>query len=266
MQRRLDDEQELRSAIASGEIVAWYQPQVDLKTGRIVGAEALARWAHPTRGLLDAFHFVPLAEEAGFVRAVDGCIVQSAVQTRAVLAPDAVDDSFRIWCNVSAEQFTRTHPTERFARLLERVGCDPNAIGIEITESAVLADTDAAAHEVAAARALGIKVALDDFGTGQSSLTLLRSLPIDAVKIDRTFVRGITREPRDAAIVGRLVALAHDLGLAVVAEGVETPEQARLLREIGCCYGQGYLWARAVPVDELLRQVRAQDYLTAPRA
>ena len=149
-------------------------------------------------------------------------------------------------------------PAQELAVLLEHTGCDPNLIGLEITETAVLPDVAAAAREIAAAREMGIKVALDDFGTGHSSLTLLRSLTIDRVKIDRTFVCEFTRDPRDAAIVRRVIALAADLGLDVVAEGVETPEQAGLLLEMGCLRAQGYLWAKALPIDELRTRLDAQ--------
>ena len=159
---------------------------------------------------------------------------------------------------MSANQLTRARPTERLAGLLERTGCDPNLIGIEITETAILPDVEAAAREITAARNLGIKVALDDFGTGHSSLTLLRSLPIDKVKIDQTFVRELTRDARVVAIVRSVINLAADLGLDVVAEGVETTEQARLLGELGCNYAQGYLWARAMPIDSLTQQLRTQ--------
>jgi diguanylate cyclase (GGDEF)-like protein len=254
---RLEDEQELRDAIANDEITAWYQPEVELHTGRIVGAEALARWAH-AGGIREAWSFVPLAEEAGIVFALDDAIVSRAVETRARLALAGVDDTFRIWCNVSANQLTRARPTERLAALLERTGCDPNLIGIEITETAILPDVDAAAREIAAARKLGIKVALDDFGTGHSSLTLLRSLPIDKVKIDQTFVRELTRDARVVAIVRSVIKLARDLGLDVVAEGVETTEQARLLEELGCNHAQGYLFARAMPIDALTQRLKVQ--------
>jgi diguanylate cyclase (GGDEF)-like protein len=258
IQRRLEDEQELREAIANDDITAWFQPEVELATGRIVGAEALARWAHAT-GIREAGTFVPLAEESGLVFALDDAIVSKAVDARAALATlGVVDDNFRIWCNVSANQLTRARPTERLAGLLDRSGCDPNLIGIEITETAVLPDVTAAAREIAAAKNLGIKVALDDFGTGHSSLTLLRSLPIDKVKIDQTFVRELTRDPRVVAIVRGVINLADDLGLDVVAEGVETTEQARLLGELGCNYAQGYLWARAMPIDSLTQQLRSQ--------
>jgi diguanylate cyclase (GGDEF)-like protein len=252
IESRLDDEHALRDAITKSRIVAYYQPEVDLLTGRFVGAEALARWEHPERGVLDAGRFVPLAEETGLVFGLDDAILADAIATRVALAASGiVTDDFRIWCNVSATHLTRGMPTRALAALLDRTGCDPNLIGLEITETAVLPDVTAAAREIAAARKLGIKVALDDFGTGHSSLTLLRSLTIDRVKIDRTFITEFTRDSRDAAIVRRVIGLAHDLGLDVVAEGVETPEQARLLVELGCPRAQGWLFAKALPIAEL---------------
>jgi diguanylate cyclase (GGDEF)-like protein len=266
IESKLDEEHALRDAIGNGEIVAWFQPEVDLWTGRFVGAEALARWRHPERGMLDASAFVPLAEETGLVFALDDAIVASSAATRARLSADGYGDEFRIWCNVSATHLTQTMPAAQLARLFEQTGCDPNLFGIEITETAVLPDVTAAAREIAAARGLGVKVALDDFGTGHSSLTLLRSLTIDRVKIDRTFVTEITRDERDAAIVRRVIALARDLGLDVVAEGVETPEQARLLAELGCARAQGFLWAQALPIGELRARIDGQCAPGAARA
>lgn len=259
IQRRLGDEQELRDALARpNDIRAWFQPEVELLTGRIVGAEALARWMHPERGLLDASQFVPLAEEAGLVFTLDDRVVTAAVDARAGMARGGTDPTFRIWCNVSSGQLTRPGPTARLARLFAMAGCEPSQIGIEITETAILPDVKAAAREIAAARELGIKVALDDFGTGHSSLTLLRSLPIDRVKIDQTFVRELTRDAKDTAIVRSVITLANDLGLDVVAEGVETVEQASVLAELGCRYAQGYLWAPALAIDELTQRLDAQ--------
>jgi EAL domain-containing protein (putative c-di-GMP-specific phosphodiesterase class I) len=217
-----------------------------------VGAEALARWPH-TDGIREAASFVPLAEEAGLVFAVDGAVCRNAMEARAGLAAIGISNDFRIWCNVSANQLTRARPTERLANLLERTGCDANLIGIEITETAILSDVAGAAREITAAKKLGIEVALDDFGTGHSSLTLLRQLPIDKVKIDQTFVAELASDAKVVAIVRSVINLARDLGLDVVAEGVETTEQAKLLSELGCQYAQGYLWARAMPLDELTR-------------
>jgi diguanylate cyclase (GGDEF)-like protein len=259
IQRRLENEQELREALANNEIIAWYQPEVELRTGRIVAAEALARWAHPD-GMREASTFVPLAEEAGLVFAIDAAVGRDAAQARAELAANGIGGDMRIWCNVSANQLTRVQPTERLVGLLERLGCDPHLIGVEITETAILPDVEAAAREITAARKLGIKVALDDFGTGHSSLTLLRKLPIDKVKIDQTFVAELTHDPRVVAIVRSVINLATDLGLDVVAEGVETAEQARLLSELGCQYAQGYLWARAMPLGALTCRLRDQQF------
>jgi diguanylate cyclase (GGDEF)-like protein len=259
VQRRLDDEQDLREALADDQIKAWFQPEVDLETGRIVGAEALARWIHPTRGVIDAAHFMPLAEDVGLVFAIDDRVVTSAVELRAGLMGSGIDDTFRIWCNVSAGQLARVKPTERLVTLLERTGCDPTLIGIEITETAILADVAGAAQELARARRLGIKVALDDFGTGHSSLTLLHSLPIDRVKIDQTFVRELSCGGAAAAIVRSVLTLGNDLGLDVVADGVETADQVRLLRELGCRHAQGYFFARALPIDELTRRLHLQQ-------
>ena len=240
IQRRLGDEQELRDALAAGDIVAWFQPEVELRTGRIVGAEALARWTHAERGLIDAAQFVPLAEEAGLVYTLDDTIVRCAVEARARSrgqrcrrrVPDLVQ---RVGRPVHAGP---ARPNGSSA-CSSAPGCSPNMIGLEITETAILPDVQAAALEIAAARELGIKVALDDFGTGHSSLTLLRSLPIDRVKIDQTFVRELGRDDRATAIVRSVVTLAKDLGLEVVAEGVETIEQAQVLAELGCQYRAG---------------------------
>jgi EAL domain-containing protein (putative c-di-GMP-specific phosphodiesterase class I) len=175
-----------------------------------------------------------------------------------------IDDEFRIWCNVSAGQLARVKPTERLISLLERTGCDPAFIGIEITETAVLADVALAAQELAVARRLGIKVALDDFGTGHSSLTLLHSLPFDRVKIDRSFVRELSGGGAAAAIVRSVITLGQELGLDVVAEGVETTDQVKLLRELGCRYAQGYLFARVLPIEELTRRLHAQQFAGTP--
>lgn len=259
IQRRVDDEQELRDALALGQIIAYYQPQYDLLTGRIVGAEALARWKHPERGVLGAVSFIPLAEESGIVYALDGKIISDAIAARVQLRERGVGDDFRIWCNISARQLARGAPAEQLSTLLARAGCSPSAIGIELTETAVLPDVQTAAVQISQARRLGVTVALDDFGTGHSSLTLLRSLEIDAVKIDRSFVRDLTLDRTDLAIVRSVITLAHDLGLNVVAEGVETTEQAEVLVGLGCTRAQGFLYSQAVSFNTLVRALDAQS-------
>ncbi len=259
IQRRVDDEQELRDALALGQIVAYYQPQYDLLTGAIVGAEALARWKHPERGVLAAGAFVPLAEDSGIVFALDGKIIGDAVQARVKLRERGIGDDFRIWCNISARQLARGVPAEQLSALLAKAGCSPSAIGIELTETAVLPDVHAAAVHIGQARRLGVKVALDDFGTGHSSLTLLRSLEIDAVKIDRSFVGDLTLDRTNVAIVRSVIMLAHDLGLSVVAEGVETTEQAEMLVALGCTRAQGFLYSEAVSFKDLQQALDAKS-------
>jgi diguanylate cyclase (GGDEF)-like protein len=262
IQRRVDDEQELRDALALGQIMPFFQPQVDLRNGTIVGAEALARWKHPERGVLGAPNFVPLAEESGIVFALDGKIISDAIAARVRLRDRGIADDFRIWCNISARQLARGAPAEQLSALLARAGCSPSAIGIELTETAVLPDVELAAVHIGQARRIGVKIALDDFGTGHSSLTLLRSLEIDCVKIDRSFVRDLTLDRIDLAIVRSVITLANELGLNVVAEGVETTEQAELLVELGCLRAQGFLYSEAVSFNTLVRALDAQALLT----
>ena len=256
--RRLDDERHLIEALSAGQIVPYFQPQIDLATGRIVGAEALARWEHPERGVLGAPHFIPLAEETGLITQVDDVVIAQAIRARVALEELGAAEEFKIWCNISPRHFARVEPVARLAGFLERAGCSPNGIGVEITETAVLSDMDAAARELAEARRLGIAIALDDFGTGHSSLTMLQRLPIDEVKIDQEFVRDLGVDPTDTAIVRHVAALARDLGLTIVAEGVQQEAQAVMLEQFGCHRAQGFLYSPAVPLASLAEMLKRQ--------
>ena len=250
--RRLDQEDELRRGLSAGEIVAHFQPQIDLTTGRVVGAEALARWNHPTRGVLSAAEFVPLAEQSDLILEVDTAIRASAIDARLALTSAGCGPDFRIWCNISAYQLTTADPIADLLGRLESVGCDPSGIGIELTETAVMAHLEIAARQIERVRGLSVRVALDDFGTGHSSLTLLRTMSVDELKIDRTFVTGMVTDGRDLAIVRAMCTLGNDVGLVLVAEGVETLTQAAWLSRLGCDRAQGYLWSPAVPLGEFL--------------
>ncbi len=255
--RRLDREDELRRALSQGEIIAYFQPQVDLVTGRVVGAEALARWNHPTRGILSAAEFVPLAEQSDLILEVDAAIRSSAIAARVALADAGCAPQFRIWCNVSAHQLTTADPIADLVTQVEAAGCDPSGVGVELTETAVMAQPEAAAAQMERVRGLSVRVALDDFGTGHSSLALLRSMSVDELKIDRTFVAGMMTSGRDLAIVRAMCTIGREVGLVIVAEGVETLAQASMLTRLGCDRAQGFLWSPAVPLGELLVLVRS---------
>jgi diguanylate cyclase (GGDEF)-like protein len=256
--RRLDDERLLIEALGAGQIVPYFQPQIDLATGRIVGAEALARWVHPERGVLGAPHFIPLAEETGLITQVDDVVIAQAIRARVRLEELGAPVDFKIWCNISPRHFARVEPVARLAGFLEHAGCAPGGIGVEITETAVLSDMDAAARELGEARRLGIAIALDDFGTGHSSLTMLQRLPIDEVKIDQEFVRDLGVDPTDTAIVKHVASLARDLGLTIVAEGVQHQAQAVMLEQFGCHRAQGFLYSPAVALRSLAEMLERQ--------
>jgi diguanylate cyclase (GGDEF)-like protein len=248
--RRIDEEHELRKAIELEQIVSWFQPEVDLHTGRIVGAESLARWVHPERGVLSAGLFVPLAEESGLVHELALCLNRDATRARASLR-GVMGADMRIRLNVSAAQLMYPEQLDAFLQHLDEIELDPRLIGFEVTETAVINDLDIARRWLDQARAAGITVALDDFGTGYSSLALLSQLPLDGVKIDLSFVREMMTSTAARAVVLATVELADVLDLQVVAEGVETPEQAAALREVGVHRAQGYLWSPAVPLATL---------------
>ncbi|MGO8870024.1 MAG: putative bifunctional diguanylate cyclase/phosphodiesterase [Acidimicrobiales bacterium] len=253
--RRLDREEALRTALAEHQIVAHFQPQVDLRDGRIVGAEALARWHHPDRGVLSAAEFVPLAEESDLILDIDAAVRRSAVDARLALQHAGCGSGFRIWFNVSAHQLATADPVADLIADLSRARVDPEGIGVELTETAVMAHVDVAVRHIDAVRRAGIHVALDDFGTGHSSLSLLRSMAVDELKVDRSFVSGMASDPRDLAIVRAMTSLGRELGLVVVAEGVERLAQVAGLRHLHCDRAQGFLWSPAVPIDQLLSLV-----------
>ena len=254
--RRLDHEEALREALADGQIVAYLQPQIDLSSGRVVGAEALARWNHPDRGVLSAADFVPLAEESDLILEVDAVVRRSAIEARVALAHAGCSPDFRVWCNVSAHQLTTADPVEDLLDDLHRANCDPRGVGVELTETAVMAHLAAAADRIEEVRQMAVRVALDDFGTGHSSLALLRSMTVDELKVDRSFVSDMATDERDMAIVRAMTLLGKELGLLVVAEGVETLAQSTLLADLRCDRAQGFLWSAAVPLGQFLPLVR----------
>lgn len=246
--RRLGLEMELRQAVANGELELHYQPKVDLATGNPVAAEALVRWRHATRGLVPPADFIPLAEESDLILALGDWVLDEACRQAAVWRNCGFE--LKLAVNVTARQLDKGDLAERIARLTELHGIPPSTLEIEVTESMVMTHPDQAAMLLASLREIGVSVAIDDFGTGCSSLACLRRLPIDVLKIDRSFVMQADCDEEDAEIVKTIVALSKTLRLAVVAEGIETAGQEALLRSIGCDRGQGYFFSRPLPAAE----------------
>jgi diguanylate cyclase (GGDEF)-like protein len=245
---RLELQNGLRLGLARDEFVVHYMPQMDLRSGRLTSFEALVRWRHPARGLVPPGDFIPLAEESGLIlpigeRVLRAACVQSRDWRRAGLPP------VRLSVNFSARQFQHQNPLRLVTRVLEDTGLEASALELEITESAVMKDADAALATLRSLKTLGVRLSIDDFGTGYSSLSYLRSFPIDALKVDRSFVRDVAVRGEDRAIVAAVIALGHSLGLRVIAEGVETTAHLDCLRELGCDEVQGYHVGRPVPPE-----------------
>jgi EAL domain-containing protein (putative c-di-GMP-specific phosphodiesterase class I) len=234
-------EADLHRALERDELRLHYQPVVDLVTGTAVGHEALLRWEHPELGLLGPDRFVRLAEDTGLIVALGGWALARACADWA-----SSGRSGNLAVNLSARQLLDPEVVDVLVGILRRTGLAPHRLVLEVTESVLL--TDVAATQVAALRALGIRVAVDDFGTGYSSLSLLRELPVDVLKVDRTFVSRMGEDRPTDAVLGAIVSLADALDLELIAEGIETEVQARALRSAGCRYGQGFLFGRPQPL------------------
>jgi EAL domain-containing protein (putative c-di-GMP-specific phosphodiesterase class I) len=244
----LEDVQELRTGIEQDQLEVFYQPQVDMTDGSIGSVEALARWRHPSRGLLEPSEFIDLAEVSGLILALGRRVLRVACRQAAEWA-DTLAQPPAVAVNVSASQLDDETFPETVREALAESGLPPDLLVLEITESALMSDTDRALRVLKALRAQGVHLAIDDFGTGYSSLIHLKRLPIEEIKIDREFV-GVDQTGDDRSIVRAMVSMAKALALHVVAEGVETAGQAAALQELGCNVAQGYLYGR--PVDAAL--------------
>ena len=244
---RLDLEDDLRLALERDELVVHYQPLIDLASRRTIGFEALVRWNHPARGMVPPLAFIPLAEETGLILPLGRAVLRAACrQAAAWRSEGAHGASVFVSVNLSARQFAQPELPDEIAAVLAETGLEPSGLELEITESVLMDQSERGVQALAAVRALGVRLVLDDFGTGYSSLSYLKHLPLDTIKIDRSFVSGIG-EPADRSIVEAVVSLAHGLGIGVVAEGIETETQRRILMRIGCDTGQGHLFSPAVP-------------------
>jgi diguanylate cyclase (GGDEF)-like protein/PAS domain S-box-containing protein len=249
---RLDLEIDLRGAVARQEFRLHYQPVVDLTSGRIVEVEALIRWEHRQRGLLPPSDFITLSEETGLIVPIGMWVLEEACrQVHAWQAEYETKPPLILSVNLSARQFQQASLVPDIAELLQETGLPPSCLKLEITESVVMQDAPATLARLHAFKALGVQLAIDDFGTGYSCLSYLKRFPIDVLKIDQAFVRGLGADPEDTAIVRAIVTVAKNLDLSVTAEGIETVEQLTHLRELGCDRGQGYYFARPLAADPL---------------
>ncbi|MEO8272845.1 MAG: EAL domain-containing protein, partial [Chloroflexota bacterium] len=245
--QRLDVEVELWTALERDELIVHYQPILDLRTLRVVGFEALARWQHPSRGLVLPVDFIALAEESQLIIAIGRVILEKACRQARLWRRRWPDENLSMSVNLSPRQFVDPDLANGISQVLRTTGLEPCALELEITESSVMDRTESSLGVLRELRALGVRIVLDDFGTGYSSLAYLRQLPLDTIKVDRSFVTDLDVQDPNVGIVRAVVSLAHGLGITVVAEGIETDEQARRLRELGCDMGQGYAWAH--PAD-----------------
>lgn len=264
--RRLEIERDLRRAIRRKEFVAHYQPIIDLRTGKIVKVEALVRWNHPDQGLLPPGAFLPVAEETGQVTAIDALLLEMASAEIAgwnLAHPEREPLSLAV--NLSARDFRKSDLVEQIEATLREAGCDPDWVKFEITESTMMQDIDTARTVLNRLRDIGIRFAIDDFGTGYSSLSYLQRLPLDTLKIDRSFIDGLGGDDDDELMVQTIISLATALSLVVVAEGIETEVQLERARELGCDRAQGYFIARPAPFEELIPLLINQQELIASR-
>ena len=236
----------LRRALAQGEFQVYYQPQVDIATGQIIGAEALVRWQNPDRGIISPAEFIPLAEETGLIIPIGEWVLLSAcAQTASWLA--AGFSPFKISVNLSARQLSDPELKARIVQILETTGLDPANLELEMTESAVVENATVAGTTLNELKALGIRIAVDDFGTGYATLGYLKQFAFDSLKIDQIFVRKANEDAQNAAITTAVILLGHSLNMTVIAEGVETEAELAFLRDQQCDIMQGYLFSRPEP-------------------
>jgi EAL domain-containing protein (putative c-di-GMP-specific phosphodiesterase class I) len=249
---------DLRHALERSEFVLHYQPQIELATGRVIGAEALVRWNHPERGMVMPMRFIPAAEESGLIIPLGAWVMheacrQAAAWRRAGLPPLVMA------VNLSAVQFRRGDVEQTVIAVLEAAGLPPEWLELELTESILIHESEGALATVRRLKQQGVRFSIDDFGTGYSSLSYLKRFEIDKLKIDRSFVRDLAVDPDDAAIVRAIIQMARSLGLSTIAEGVETDEMLSRLRAFGCDEAQGYYFARPMPVQDFERYLHEQN-------
>jgi EAL domain-containing protein (putative c-di-GMP-specific phosphodiesterase class I) len=254
---RMQIESDLHKALEQENFVLFYQPQTDLITEHLVGAEALIRFQHPINGLMAPNHFIPILEDTGIIIRLGEWILQTACQQFKVWLDNELPIE-HISVNLSPHQFRSKRLTKMVAEAIENSGIPAHCLELEITESLLLEDTKNAMHTLHSFQEMGVRVTIDDFGTGYASLNYLKRFPVDCLKIDKSFIDGVAVDPQDAAITVATIDMAHALGLRVIAEGVETIDQRDFLRDHGCDLAQGFLYSP--PIEQHAFHEWAKQY------
>jgi len=258
VRERIELEVKLRNAIEKQELCVFYQPQMDIASNRIIGAEALVRWQDPIEGLIPPVHFIPIAEETSLIVEIGEWVLRETCK-RGRQWLDMGLPSLNLSVNVSPHQFRRSNINALVTKVLAETGFPAGQLELEITESGLMGNQDKATDILNNLRTQGIRLAIDDFGTGYSSLAYLKHFPLDTLKIDKRFIDEIPHNNGDMEIAATIVAMGHTLGFKVLAEGVETPEQLAFLRKIGCDTYQGFVKSCPIPAEEFAELVRAQQ-------
>ena len=255
-------ETELREALRHGEFALVYQPILALKTNELVSVEALVRWQHPARGFVSPAEFIPVAEESGLIAPLGGWVLREACRE---LAAAQLPESVSVSVNLSSKQLVLPSIVDEVSAVLSETGLLAQQLKLEVTESAIIENQDLARAHLTALQRLGVQIVMDDFGTGYSSLSHIHSLPIQLLKIDRSFVSQMGEDETNLEIIRAILSLAQSLDLEVVAEGVETEAQRAALRDLQCSYAQGYLFAKPLPLKEVLNLYPAHPYALAQK-
>lgn len=249
---QLQLEIDLRKAIQADELAVYYQPIVSLQTGKITGLEALVRWQHPVQGFISPAYFIPIAEETQLINQIGRLVLYKAChQVREWQCQGIVDQTFNISVNLSARQFAQPDLIEQITQILDSTNLAPCCLKLEVTESAIMDNLQAAAEVLHCLRSRRIQLSMDDFGTGYSSLNYLRLFPMDNLKIDRSFIQGLDETTQDLGLVPIIVAIAQKMNMRVIAEGIETAAQLQHLRQLQCDYGQGFFFSKPLPAEQI---------------
>ncbi|HAN73141.1 MAG TPA: GGDEF domain-containing response regulator, partial [Planktothrix sp. UBA8402] len=260
LSERIDLEVALRYALEREEFELYYQPQVSLKTGNIIGAEALIRWKHPQKGMISPIKFIPIAEETGLIEPIGEWVLSQACQHSKAWRSQGLGN-LRVAVNLSGRQFQTPNLCQKLMEILLSTGCEPDYLELELTESLLIRDPELSIPQLQALKALGVTIAIDDFGTGYSSLNYLQKFPFDVLKIDQSFVRNLHTNKINAAITQSLISMAHLLNLKVIAEGVETQEELNILQGFQCDEIQGYLFSRPLNLEDFQTLVKSGSQL-----